>query len=239
MRWGHERLVGCRALSPAIREARAPHRLENQDSKGSSPSGKETDRGGVLRHRLGRRPPRRRPGRRDRKRRRQAPHRRRRRRVHAVAAAAGRGRRQRRKPDPGGHRDQPWAAGRLPAGHRTQRVCDQPESRRPLPRPARGDREEVRRRRRARAGPHPAHRPGRAPPAARRLRTRPGHRGARPRPTGRGVGTHLRAQQAAFPAARVLPGAAGRVRAPSAAGSCAQKPARYWPPHPPLARRPS
>ena len=51
----------------------------------------------------------------------QTPHRRRRGRVRAAAAAARRRRRQRRRPDPGGDRDQPRAAGRLPARHRPAR----------------------------------------------------------------------------------------------------------------------
>ena len=49
----------------------------------------------------------------------------------------------------------------------------------------------IRRRRRARTGPYPAHRPRRPPTAARRFRAGPGHRGARPCPTGPLVGPSL------------------------------------------------
>ena len=74
-------------------------------------------------------------------------------------------------------------------------------------------------------GEHPAHRHGRAPAAAGRLRTRSGGGGPGPRPAGRGLGPHLRAQQAPLAAARVLPGDPGRVRRPSVTASCVQRPA--------------
>jgi len=77
-----------------------------------------------------------------------------------------------------------------------------------------------------------------APPtAARRVRTRPSHRRVGPRPARRRVGTHLRAQQAALAAARVLPRPAGslhhqtrRPAAPRGAGPARRRP------HPPRSR---
>ena len=75
----------------------------------------------------------------------------------------------------------------------------------PLPRPAPGRRAQIRPRRRGRPGQGAAHRPARAPAAARRQRAGPGDRGTGPRPAGRGLGPHHRAQQAPLPPARILP----------------------------------
>ena len=68
--------------------------------------------------------------------------------------------------------------------------------------------------RRAGAGQHPAHRPGRAPPVARRQRARREHPGAGPRPAGRGLGSPAGGEQAAFAAAGVLPDPVGHLRRP-------------------------
>ena len=66
--------------------------------------------------------------------------------------------------------------------------------------------------RRGRPGQRAAHRHARAPAAARRQRAGPGHRGAGPRPARRRLGPHHRAQQAPLPPARVLPRLPGRLR---------------------------
>ena len=110
-----------------------------------------------------------------------------------LAAAAGparRARRQPRRPGPGGDRDTPRAAGRVPARHRPPGLPRQPDGGGPLPGPALGRRAEIRPRRLRRPGQRAAHRPARAPAAARRLRAGPGHRGAGPRPARRRLGPH-------------------------------------------------
>ena len=194
--------------------------------------------GGVLRDRLGRGPSRHRAGRPGRHPAGQTADRRRRGRVRRAAAAAGRGRRRPGRADPGGDRDQPRPVGGRPARHRTPGVPDQPDVGVAVSGPALGRAAQVRRRGRAGAGQHSAHRPGRAPTAARGLRTGAGDRGARPRPTGCGLGAHRRAQQAALVAARVLPRHPARRSPASAAGCCAPKPGPCWPPPPPRAPRP-
>ena len=115
-------------------------------------------------------------------------------------------------PGPGGDRDTPRAAGRLPARHRPAGLPRQPDGGGPLPGPALGRGKEIRPRRRGRAGERAAHRHGHAPAAARRYRAGPGHRGAGPRPARRRLGPHHRAQQAPLPPARVLPRLPGRLR---------------------------
>ena len=109
-------------------------------------------------------------------------------------------------------------------------VRDQPVGSIALPRPARGQPEQVRHRRRCCARQHCAHRRLRAPAAASRYRTGPSHRGACPRPAGRGLEPPAAGQSAPLVAVRVLPGRADRVfNAKPTADSRALMPARSSP----------
>ena len=124
----------------------------------------------------------------------------------AALLTARQPRRQRRRPDPGGDRNPARAADRLPARHRPPGLPHQPDGCGPLPGPALGRGPQIRPRRRGRPGEHLAHRPARAPAAARRHRARAGHRGAGPRPARRRLGAHHRAQQAPLHLREYYPG---------------------------------
>ena len=110
------------------RAARASTYRHNQ------PGGRTIGR--VLRYRLGRRPPRHRPGRPRRAAAGPPPHQRRRGRAGHAAGPARRARRHRRRPRPGGDRDPARAADGLPARHRPPGLPDQPDGGGPLPGPA-------------------------------------------------------------------------------------------------------
>ena len=99
------------------------------------------------------------------------------------------------KTRPGRDRDPPRPAGRRAARHRPPGLRDQPDGRRPLPRPVPPARKQVRPRRRDGPGQHPAHRRRHAPPAASRHRARAGHRGPGPRAPGRHLAAHRTPQE--------------------------------------------
>ena len=226
--------------SPSIRERACPARpwaSSNTDSvrRTITPGGKH---GRLLRDRLGRRPPRHRrrgPGR-------QAagppPDQRRRGRARDAAGPARRAWRHRRGSGPGGDRDPARAAGRVPARHRPAGLPRQPDGGGPLPGPALGPGEEIRPRRRGRAGERAAHRHGHAPAAARRFRAGPGHRGAGPRPARRRSGTAPPRTTSSAPACASTTPASWLPSPMPAAASPGPRPAPSWPPLPPRPRLP-
>ena len=154
-------------LSPSIRERACPARLRPARTTTSTRRGERRNHGCVLRDRLGRGSPRHRPGRPGREAACPPPDRRRRGRPGPAAGTARRARRQRRGSDPGGDRDTPRAACRLPARHGAEDLPHQPDGGGPLPGPALGREKEVRPRRLGRPGQRAAHRHRHAPAAAR------------------------------------------------------------------------
>ena len=137
-----------------------------------------------------------------------------------------------RGPDPGGDRDTPRAAGRVPARHRPPGLPRQPDVGGPLPGPAHCRGEEVRPRRLGRAGQRAAHRHARAPAAARRHRAGPGHHGPGPRPARRRSGTAPKRTTSSAPTCASTTPASWPPSPRPRAASPGPGPAPSWPPRP-------
>ena len=194
---------------------------------------RRTDHGRVLRDRLGRRPPRHRPGQPGRAAAGPPPDQRRRGRARGAAGPARRARRHPRRPDPGSDRDAPRAAGRVPARHRPTGLPGQPDGGGPLPGPAL---------RRQGRNPTTATRSswpaccaptrtctGRCPPTP----SWPRPSRCWPAPSKTPSGTAPRPATGSAPTCASTTPASWPPSAPPAAASCAPRPAPSWPPPPP------